>query len=656
MVLDPFNSPVHFSNNKIFRRFADVNESLSTGEGFSDFYSETDQICLDYRRLTALANPSTRVLTRTNSPQKGEILEAGLEPRYIFYLLLSFLLELLGFLKIPVPDNLADDLLGRFKTSKLTFRDRYINRELNGRTKNFLEGMKYLVEKQQFRPEEAYQSIIKYILTRRSVDLKDLGREPELIDGYYDLKEEDVLRIEKEYEIKADRMDRIAGEVAAELRMEEMGRRIREPLTKILQERQGEMALIRVQEVMKETRRDSRRLEDALSKREAVLEEEIRATNRGAEFLLETLDNADPLSSARKGFLLALSRTKSKVMGLNHNGGDFAVAFLDSSMKIYKKGESRVGPYTFYESSYARIDKNGLISYEPAMAYVDRRGSPGILSLSEMKNLLLFEEKIGSLLKTHSEGGVAAKAYSRFLFDLQRAWHSIDWSDERGNLQIRKGERKRILGGARLLSQLAPGYELIRKIRELLGESKEERIHASPEAADWIAGGLLQTLGRYENFFQDPRLRSQYLDQMRRFSDAVAARNEGDILEARERVKALIYEQMDLLAGEDFGRLAGNVRTDAFGEEVSGWVEVIRKQFLGGTLPPVIDRGARVGQDHRHSPEEKIIPAEERREVNRRIEEDKVEREKGQGEAKKRSLVDIFDIQRWRRRFRRGGK
>lgn len=603
---------------------------------------------------------------------------ASLTPRYVVYLLISLGFEILRFLKVPVPDLMTDVVLGKFRSEGLSYRDRYLNMLLAVHTKNFTEGMEYLVSRQNLSPEEAFKTLVRYILTRRDIGLDEYVREPSIIDGYYTLSKPDVLVVEGAYPLEVEQMDRLAGEVAAEILLADDGRKFREPILEVLHEREGAFSAWEVRELMDATslagQRLKRRLEKTrgqvtrsvlnfmvreLEKRMEIfrsggavpdkvvlpvgsieeiaiqlsgipqdqrvkslgrylsewkrilaaidakgelspedaslilslsgeypmidrfkalsgtmLEEEIAAVHKGVDLLFSALSITDPISKAKKRVLLRLSETSGGVIGYSLNGGAVHLIQQAPTMKVYERDAARVGPYTFFESSVARIHAMGSIRYEPAMAFVDRRGRPGILALSELESLLKMEQELDDFFKDPPEGENVVRAYRYFLIDLKRAWRSISWKDERaGAVDLGRDPRQFVERGAARIRQLAPGYELARLIRLTSQELIEARVQDGIRTES-VVGIMARLTLRADPFFEGSGLKNDFREHMKRLAESIADGDEERMFEERGKLKGIIYRRMDQLAGQDLGHLSGNVKTGTWGEEVQGWLEV----------------------------------------------------------------------------------
>lgn len=612
-------------------------------------------------------------------PQLSLALMTAITPRYAVYVLLSLGFEALRFLKIPVPDVLADTVLGKFRSEALSYKDKYLNMLLATHIKSFTEGMEYLVSRQNIPPEEAFKTLVRYILTRRDIDLDEYVKNPDIVEGYYVLRKEDVLVVESLYPLEVEQMDRLAGEVAAEILLADDGRKFREPILVVLHEREGAFSGWEVREMMDAAERAGQRLKRRLERTRGqvtrsvlsfmvkelerqletfkseesvpekvnlpvgtveeiaidlsaipadqrlkslgrylsewkrilsaidvkgelspedaslilslsgeypqidrfkalsgtMLEEEIAAVHKGVDFLFGALNIADPISKAKKRVLLKLSEAPGGVIGYSLNGGEIRLVHWAPTMKVYERDAARVGPYTFFESSVARIHADGSIRYESAMVFVDRRGRPGILTISELESLLKLEGKLGDLLKNRPDGENIVKAYRRFLVDLKRAWKSVPWEDARaGAVDFGKDPRKFVEMGAERIRQLAPGYELVRLIRLVSQELIEARVQDGIRTES-VVGVVARLTLKADPFFLGSDLKEKFRESMKRLADHIANGNEDLMFEERGKIKGIIYLRMDQLAGQDLGHLSGNTKTGTWGEEVKGWLDVV---------------------------------------------------------------------------------
>lgn len=597
--------------------------------------------------------------------------------RYALYLVFSAGFELLQYLKIPVPAAASDYILGKFRASALSFRDQYLNKELAEQTKNFQEGMSFLIGKQNLSPEKAYETIIRYILTRTEISLRLAVADPSVIEGYYDLTVEDIFHLEQTYSLTAEQMDLIAGEVAIGVNLEEMGGVVRIPLQNIIDRREGELSWVDFKEALTRTQEAAdrlksnlhrthrhiienvltemaqnlalqikqlekepvipaivtvalgewgeieiplqqiapserlRRLKRSLAEWQRVLqlmrksgnlspkvaeelvrwsgefapigrfqklsgerlEGEIAAIERGIDLLFDAFNIADPVSRAKSRLLVALAETESGFLGYQTPGDPIRVVARTPTIKVHERGDSRVGPYTFHESRLAKIDGKGSIRFEPAMVYVDRRGRPGLVTVSEVKLLVDFEK---TLLMANADMEII-KAYHRFLTDVKRAWNSIDWREKNALIDFGKDPKKSVATGAKLIKTLAPGYALIRLVRQVGGELLESRV-ADGLPNEEVTRLLHQITEKFLPFFQGEMATDEvgeeiFVQQMKNLEENILSGDRGAMLKTRGKMKDLVFRRMDRLAGQSFGHLAGNVRTGCWGEELEGWIK-----------------------------------------------------------------------------------
>jgi len=144
----------------------------------------------------------------------------------VLYLLLQGLVQFANWglgktVGFKLPTNVTDRLLQRIRPASLSSPDRYLNTRLAESTTTFLQGMDFLTEKYGLEPKVAFETMIKYLATRKRYSGKEIGRRMAVdalsFEGYYDLKSEEIPEIEARYGLTLDQMDYSVVKVAAKL-------------------------------------------------------------------------------------------------------------------------------------------------------------------------------------------------------------------------------------------------------------------------------------------------------------------------------------------------------------------------------------------------------------------------------------------------------
>lgn len=315
------------------------------------------------------------------------------------------------------------------------------------------------------------------------------------------------------------------------------------------------------------------------------IEELIAAHERGEMLVARASAIDSSTSAAIRGMILDLPKMASGIIAYDIEGGNTEIAVLwpseistNEGMLVYERGGPQFGPYTFYESKKISIAKDGEVKSEPALAIVDRRGRPDIITLSEMNKLTALQREMEAAARERTIGIEVKRAYQEFYYDLARAWNSVGWKDESAKTASEgfpKGASFEL--DSLILMRTNRYYELLRTLRQscqALLDYKPVGNESNLRKAHWklVHRSIRTIIGKYSNLFEETKARPRFINLMEKLTRELVVGNNNDVLRARAAIKELVFDGMDMTANREGARLTSNLRSVEISNELQGYL------------------------------------------------------------------------------------
>lgn len=199
-----------------------------------------------------------------------DVRRASIDYRVLIYWTLHIFAEILKKIKVPIlPDIISKRYAARYKPAEISKGSQLLSDMLAPHATDFISGLEYLRSEHQLATRDAFREMVRYILTRPGLSVREMVAQPERVDSYSDLTTEVVRDLVRRYGLGYEQMEHIVEDVASDVRAE-LERKV--ALVEIIHRAlpnevlEGELAVRNVDRSLTQTRRDISRLRGKLKR------------------------------------------------------------------------------------------------------------------------------------------------------------------------------------------------------------------------------------------------------------------------------------------------------------------------------------------------------------------------------------------------------